>query len=145
MSERRDIAEDLVEAVRKEAVGEVAKGVVKGVKAVLVTALAAICALVWSLWTASPVATVALAVVSLAFGMAVGASVSWRRAVSAKDAEITELEADLGARNRADAERARLRETFVRGIDPEQQEVMAYFSNFTYIEKRKGVTDGAWV
>lgn len=38
-----------------------------------------------------------------------------------RDARIAKLEADLGARNRADAERARLRETFVRGIDPEQQ------------------------
>lgn len=91
MSARRDVAEDLIEAVRKEAVGEVAKGVVKGVKVALIAALAAICALVWSLWTANPVATVALAVVSLAFGTAVGAAAGWRRAVSAKDAETTEL------------------------------------------------------
>lgn len=92
------MAEDLVEAVRKEAVGEVAKGVVGGVRAALVATLAAICALAWSLWTANPVATVALAVVSLAFGMAVGAAAGWRRAVSAKDAEITELEAELAGR-----------------------------------------------
>lgn len=98
MSERRGVAEDLVGAVRKEAVGEVAKGVVKGVKAALVAALAAICVLVWSLWTANPVATVALAVVSLAFGMAVGAAAGWRRAVSAKDAEIESLEAELAGR-----------------------------------------------
>lgn len=91
MSARRGVAEDLVGAVRKEAVGEVAKGVVKGVKAALIAALGAICALVWSLWTANPVATVALAVASLAFGMAVGAAAGWRRAVSAKDAEISRL------------------------------------------------------
>lgn len=87
MSERGDIARDLVESVRKEAVGEVAKGVVRGVKAALIVALAAICALAWSLWTANPVATVSLAVVSLAFGAAVGSAIGWRRACRSRDAE----------------------------------------------------------
>lgn len=135
MSERRDIAEDLVGAVRKEAVGEVAKGVVKGVKAVLVAALAAICALVWSLWTASPVATVALAVVSLAFGMAVGASVGWRRAVSAKDAEITELESELAGRptqEDVDELRAMLDEK-----DAEKRRVKAILSSLD--DEKKGL------
>lgn len=98
MSERRSMAEDLIGAVRKETVGEVAKGVVRGVKAALVATLAAICALVWSLWAANPVATVVLAVASLAFGMAVGAVAGWRRAVSAKDTEIKSLDMELAGR-----------------------------------------------
>lgn len=106
MGERGDIARDLVESVRKAAVGEVAKGVVGGVKAALVAALAVICALAWSLWTANPVATVALAIVSMAFGLAVGLAVGWRRAckkmddehareIAEKDAEIDRLRRNI--------------------------------------------------
>lgn len=114
MSERGDIARDLVESVRKEAVGEVAKGVVRGVKAALVAALAAICALAWSLWTANPVATVSLAVVSLAFGAAVGSAIGWRRACRSRDAEheraLAEKDAEMGAlRAEKDAEMSALR------------------------------------
>ena len=135
MSERRSMAEDLIGAVRKEAVGEVAKGVVRGVKSALVATLATICTLVWSLWAANPVATVALAVVSLAFGMAVGASVGWRRAVSAKDAEITELESELAGRptqEDVDELRAMLDEK-----DAEKRRVKAILSSLD--DEKKGL------
>lgn len=38
-----------------------------------------------------------------------------------RDVTISSLERDLGARNHADAERAKLRETFLHKIDPDQQ------------------------
>lgn len=109
VDERRSIAQDLVESARKEAVGQVAKSVVRAVKAVLVAALAAICVLAWSLWTANPVATVALAVVSLSFGMAVGAAVGWRRACKAKDEEIAAV--------REECERAVAEARSLRSLD----------------------------
>ena len=96
MEKRKGIAEELVEATRREAVGEVAKGVARCVKAALVAAFAVICALVWSLWTANPVATIALAVVSLSLGVAVGSAVGWRRACKAKDEEIDDALEMLG-------------------------------------------------
>ena len=118
MSEGGDIARDLVESVRREAVGEVARGVVRGVKAALVAALAAICALAWSLWTANPVATVSLAAVSLAFGAAVGSAVGWRRTCRSRDAEhecaLAERDAEMSAlRAERDAEIDRLRRNVV--------------------------------
>ena len=109
MEKRKGIAEELVEATRREAVGEVAKGVARCVKAALIAALAAICALVWSLWTANPVATVALAVVSLSLGVAVGSAVGWRRACKAKDEEIAAV--------REECERAVAEARSLRSLD----------------------------
>lgn len=97
MDERNDIARDLVESVRKEAI-------VKVVKAVFVAALAAICACAWFLWTANPLATVALVIVSLSLGFATGQAIGWRRACDKKDTEIEKLKARPTAEETARAE-----------------------------------------
>lgn len=128
MDERRSIAQDLVESVRKEAVGQVAKSVVRAVKAVLVAALAAICVLAWSLWTANPLATVALAVVSLSFGLAVGQAVGWRRACKAKDVETEKAVANAVRPLQEQLDRLLGREQFakmrLRGLSPKELEII---------------------
>lgn len=98
MDRRYGLAEGLVDAIAKEATGQVAKSVVGVVKFAVVAAAVTICALAHALWSSNPPATVALLALSFLLGLTIGIAFGWRRACKtkndrlvAKDAEIAEL------------------------------------------------------
>lgn len=91
MSERRGIAKDLVEASRKEATGEVAKGAVRIARTAIFAIFCCVAASAWTLWSLNLPMTVLLIAASLLMGMAIGAAVGWRRACRARDAELAKI------------------------------------------------------
>lgn len=97
MSEKKGIAEELVEATRKEAVGQVARWLVSVVRVVLIVAIISAAGTVWALWSENPVATVALLAASLAIGFAVGAIVASRNAHRKIDEEVSKIRSELNA------------------------------------------------
>lgn len=97
MSEKKSIAEELVEATRREAVGQVARWLVNVVRFTLLAAFSSVAVAVWALWSENPVATVALLVASLAIGFAVGAIVASRNARREIDEEVSKIRSELNA------------------------------------------------
>ena len=99
MNKQNGLADDLVSAVAKEATGQAAKWIVGAAKMAVTAAAVAIAALVHALWSSNPLATVALLILSLLLGFAIGIAFGWRRAckieneqLAASDARIAELE-----------------------------------------------------
>lgn len=88
MSEKKGIAEELVEATWKEAVGQTAKWVVR---VLLVAAPTTTVAAVLTLWSKNQAATVALLVSSLAVGFAIGVIVGSRNARMKMEGEIQSI------------------------------------------------------
>ena len=106
MDRRYGLAEDLVDAIAKEATGQVAKGVVGAVKVTIAAAAVAIGALAHALWSSNPLATVALLVLSFLLGAAIGIAFGWRRACKIKNERLVAKEDEIAAR---DAEIAELK------------------------------------
>lgn len=92
---RNGMAENLVDAVTKEATGQVAKGIVNTVKVVVVAAAVAIIVLANSLWSVNPLATVALLLLSFLLGIAIGIAFGWKRACKMKDTELAARDARI--------------------------------------------------
>lgn len=104
MDRRYGLAEDLVDAIAKEATGQVAKGVVGAVKVAVAAAAVAIGALAHALWSSSPLATVALLVLSFLLGLAIGIAFGWRRACKVKNERLVAKEDEIAAKNAEIAE-----------------------------------------
>lgn len=89
MDKQNGLAENLVDAVAKEATVQVAKWVVNAVKGAVAVVAVAIVALACALLSANPAATIALLALSFLLGLAIGVAVGWRRACKAKDDAVT--------------------------------------------------------
>ena len=87
MEHRNGLAGSLVDAIAKEATAQVAKGVVGAVKATIAALAAAIVALAYVLWSANPLATAALLLLSFLLGLAIGIAFGWRRAYGIKSGQ----------------------------------------------------------
>ena len=94
MEHRNGLAGNLVDAVAKEATAQVAKGVVGVVKVIIAALVAAIVALAYTLWSANPLATVALLLLSFLLGLAIGIAFGWRRAYGIKSERRAAMDSD---------------------------------------------------
>ena len=84
MDKQNGLAENLVDAVAKEATVQVAKWVVNAVKGAVAVVAVAIVALACALLSANPAATIALLALSFLLGLAIGVAFGWRRACKIK-------------------------------------------------------------